>query len=131
MRVYGVAIFEVDKDEGVTKTDLRLAGLEILEDFQLDLEYIELIRSAEREFAKYLALNEDGYETKVLVCSYRRSRLVIVKLYRKGVRVSRVMLIGLKSGILKDVCPRLEAMGWRRVLMYEIKRIPRSIRNAY
>ncbi|GAB6946334.1 hypothetical protein JCM16161A_04640 [Vulcanisaeta sp. JCM 16161] len=125
MRIYGIAIFEVNKDLDVAILDLENAGLHRLEYMEIDPDLATYLDMAEEEFGDTLG----KYRTiKDYVFEYENERLVLIRFFMQGKRVGKVLLVSLRAGTLKSIVKRLENIGWNRLFMFEIKRLMRSIK---
>ncbi|WP_245522473.1 hypothetical protein [Vulcanisaeta distributa] len=125
MRIYGIAIFEVNKDLDVVILDLENAGLHRLEYMEIDPDLATYLDMAEEEFGDTLG----RYRTiKDYVFEYENERLVLIRFFMQGKRVGKVLLVSLRAGTLRSIVKRLENIGWNRLFMFEIKRLMRSIK---
>ncbi len=125
MRIYGIAIFEVNKDLDVAILDLENAGLHRLEYMEIDPDLATYLDMAEEEFGDTLG----KYRTiKDYVFEYENERLVLIRFFMQGKRVGKVLLVSLRAGTLRSIVKRLENIGWNRLFMFEIKRLMRSIK---
>ncbi|WP_237699676.1 hypothetical protein [Vulcanisaeta moutnovskia] len=125
MRIYGIAIFEVNKDLDVTILDLENSGLHRLEYMEIDPDLAAYLDMAEEEFGDTLG----KYKTiKDHVFEYENERLVLIRFFMQGKRVSKALLVSLRAGTLRSIVKRLENIGWNRLFMFEIKRLMRSIK---
>jgi hypothetical protein len=125
MRVYGIAIFEVGKDLDVAMLDLENAGLHRLEYMEIDPDLLTYLDMAEEEFGGTLG----KYRTvKDYVFEYNNERLVLVRLFMHGKHVNKALLVSLRAGTLKVVSKKLENVGWKRLFMFEIKKLMRSVK---
>ena len=125
MRIYGIAIFEVNKDLDVVILDLENAGLHRLEYMEIDPDLATYLDMAEEEFGDTLG----KYRTiKDYVFEYENERLVLIRFFMQGKRVGKVLLVSLRAGTLRSIVKRLENIGWSRLFMFEIKRVMRSVK---
>ncbi len=125
MRVYGIAIFEVNKDLDVVTLDLENSGLHKLEYMEIDPDLTAYLDMAEEEFSNTLG----KYRTiKDYVFEYENERLVLIRFFMHGKRVNKVLLVSLRAGTLRGIVRRLEGVGWSRLFMFEIKKLMRSVK---
>ncbi|BDR91013.1 hypothetical protein [Vulcanisaeta souniana] len=125
MRVYGIAIFEVNKDLDVAILDLENSGLHRLEYMEIDPDLAAYLDMAEEEFSDTLG----KYRTiKDFVFEYENERLVLIRFFMQGKRVNKVLLVSLRAGTLRSIVRRLENVGWSRLFMFEIKKLMRSVK---
>ncbi|GAB6944882.1 hypothetical protein JCM14467A_16640 [Vulcanisaeta sp. JCM 14467] len=125
MRIYGIAIFEVNKDLDVTILDLENVGLHRLEYMEIDPDLATYLDMAEEEFGDTLG----KYRTiKDYIFEYENERLVLIRFFMQGKRVGKVLLVSLRAGTLRSIVKRLENIGWSRLFMFEIKRVMRSVK---
>ncbi len=125
MRIYGVAIFEVDKDFDAAILDLENTGLHRLEYMEIDPDLATYLDLAEEEFSDTLG----KYRTiRDYVFEYDNERLVLIRFFMQGKRVDKALLVSLRAGTLRSIVRGLERVGWNRLFMFEIKRVMRSIK---
>jgi hypothetical protein len=125
-KAYGVAIFEVNRDMDVVMLDLENAGLNRLDFTDVDPEYLIHINNAEEEFSFIIGRFRS---TRDYFFELSDEKMILVRFYmssRNNVRLA--VLVSLRAGILRAVARRLERLGWRRKLIFEIRRTVRSIK---
>lgn len=127
-RVYGIVVFEVDKDIDAVMMDMDNVGLTVLEFTDVDPEYLMYLNRAESEFSFVLGKFKSR-SIRDYIFEVSEGKVILSRFYmssRSNVRF--VMIVGLRAGILRAVARRLERLGWRKRLMFEIRRTIKSIR---
>ena len=123
--IYGIAIFDVNKDLDVVLFELENLGLRLIE---IHDKYIQYFIRVREEFGKYIG--ECKFH-KDYAFRYRMGKLVLVRLCLDEYnRVTRVIMVSLSPSTLKYICKKVEKFGWRRELMFEIRRLVRKAKST-
>lgn len=122
IRIYGIAIFSVNRDLDVVLFDMESIGMK---SHDVETIHYSLLNQAEREFKEIVSTYEKARD---YVLSYN-GKLILVRFFLKnGNRVSKAILVSTRCGIIRGIVKKLEKLGWKRMLMFEIRRI-RSVRK--
>ncbi len=96
-----------------------------MKNHEVETIHYSLLNQAEREFKEIVSTYEKARD---YVLNYN-GRLILVRFFLKnGNRVSKAILVSTRCGIIRGIVKKLERLGWKRMLMFEIRRI-RSVRK--
>lgn len=127
--IHGVAIFQVDKDIGVTELILGHAGLSSV---TLTSDYYEYLDIVESEFIPYLNPNnlekmDKAFETSSIASGH--GSIILVRMYVKDYIVKKMLLISLRRGAITRISKRLINNGLTRLMLFEAYRAPNKMRH--
>ncbi|KUO91930.1 MAG: hypothetical protein RXO22_05670 [Thermocladium sp.] len=127
--IHGVAIFQVDKDAGVTELILGHAGLSPV---TLTGDYYEYLDIVESEFASYLNTDnlektDKAFELSSITSSH--GGIILVRMYSKDYIVKKMLIISLRRGIIARISKRLINNGMTRLMLFEAYRVPNKMRH--
>jgi len=129
IRVYGIAVFDLRKDQDVAILELQISGIKnLVEVASLPEEYLKYVENAEREFKKYIQSN---LQTVDYIGEVSKKSIVIRLYIDEEGKVVKVLMLSFGSGALRHVVKRLEKFGWHRKLLFEIRRVVRKASADY
>ncbi|OYT25881.1 MAG: hypothetical protein B6V02_02730, partial [Thermoprotei archaeon ex4572_64] len=105
IRIYGIAIFSVNRDLDVVLFDMESIGMK---SHDVETIHYSLLNQAEREFKEIVSTYEKARD---YVLSYN-GKLILVRFFLKnGNRVSKAILVSTRCGIIRGIVKKLEKLG--------------------
>ncbi len=129
IKVYGIAVFDLKKDQDVALLELQISGVKnLVEVSSLPEEYLRYIENAEREFSKYIPKN---LQTVDYIGEISKKNIVVRLYIDEEGKVVRALILSFGSGALRHVIRRLERFGWYKKLLFEIRKVVRKASADY